>query len=428
MKVRKNIVVLGTFDTKEIEGLYLSDMIRKLGHRAILIDISLKKYEPKFLHPDFQNAKVIALMETTIEELEKMEKIHAMNLMINAAVKLLHNLLKKNEIDGIIGYGGSVGSTMAIKIMKTLPFKIPKIILTTSPQTAVHVIGHSDICVIPSVCDLSGGTSINSLEVLSLARASAAIAGMVKFKPKISKEKPIIVMSQFGVTTPHVIMAKHILEKKGYEVITFHATGIGGQAMEEFILAEKRVVGVLDATTHEIADTLIGGSCNAGPIRLTSAAKRMIPQVILPGALDMVNFRGKLPEKFKNRYFHHHTEEVILMRTSKEECEIFGKIIAEKLNNCKGPAIVIIPRQGWSAYDLNGKVMCVDFYGQPTNKQWHDPAAIEAFTLALENNLDKSKPNIQIIKVDLHINDEECATLAANLLDEKIKEQMKQKS
>jgi uncharacterized protein (UPF0261 family) len=246
---------------------------------------------------------------------------------------------------------------------------------------------------------------------------------MVEAKPVIPEEKPLILASQFGVTTPHISRAKEILERKGYEIIAFHATGNGGRSLEEMV-RDGFTVGVLDVTTHELADILVGGTCIAGLDRLTTAGKKGCPQVILPGALDMVNFYGPetVPKRFMNRRFYHHVPgRVTLMRTDRSECAELGRDMAERVNQASGPTVVIIPLRGWSTYDVAGGVLTVDYHGVPTGEPWYEPEAIRAFTEVLEELVDENKDNVEVLKVDLHINDPELVEMATSILDDMIK-------
>jgi len=421
MDIKKKIVILGTLNTKECEGYYLRDRIRKFGYETVLIDVSMKKYKSKLGKPDISNDQVAKSAKTTIDDVEATERTPAIEAMTKGATEIVKELYDAKKLDGIVGYGGGVGSTISISVLKSLPLGVPKLLVTTQPPFATQLIGPKDIIVFPSVTDMSGGLVVNRIEAIMLANAAAAISGMVEAKPVIPEEKPLIVGSQFGVTTPLVVKAKEILEEKGYELITFHATGIGGLAFEELVRSGL-VTGVLDVTTHELVDMLVGGVCQAGPDRLTSAGSRGIPQVILPGALDMVNFwAGEIPEKFRNRHFYYHTSRVVLMRTSEEECAEVGKIVAEKVNHAKGPTAVVIPMRGWSAYDIEGGVFTLDYDAKPTNKSWYNPRADMAFVEALGRFVDRTKPNVEVIKVDLHINDPKFATLTVIILDDMIK-------
>jgi len=210
----------------------------------------------------------------------------------------------------------------------------------------------------------------------------------------------------FGSTTPCVTHAKEILEKEGYEVVVFHAQGSGGRALEEFISSEN-VSGILDVTTHELADEHVGGALSAGPDRLEAAGKAGIPQLVCPGALDIIVFFGfhLIPTKYRHRHFYQHSQHVVNMKTSRKEMAGLAKKMIRKINKARGLTTIVIPMRGWSEYDIENGVTCVDVKGQALKNPWFDPLSIKVFTKTLEENLDKSNSNLRLIKADAHIND-----------------------
>jgi uncharacterized protein (UPF0261 family) len=420
---KKVIAILGTLDTKEAEAFFLRDRIRQEGCEVLIIDVSSGPSCPTLGEIDVTQEKVALAAGTSIQEVYKMERGEASETMGRGAANIIKELYSSGKIHGAIGYGGSFGVTVVSQALKALPIGFPKFIVTTSVEGAARSIGIKDVGIISSITDLTGGKTINKLEAKILTQAAAAITGMVKAKPPKIVDKPTVVATQMGVTTPCILQCKSILEEE-YEVVTFHAIGSGGRTVEALI-DEGLAVGVLDITLAEISNELVGGICTAGPERLTAACKKGVPQIICPGALDMVNFWGpktiNVPEKFKDRLFYYHNPMVTLMRVNKEESIELGKIIAEKLNLSKGPTAIFIPLKGWSSYDIKGGVKTVNYQGQPTGKEWYDPEADAAFVESLEKHLDLSKPNIDLLKVDKHINDPEFAKLLATTLDEMIK-------
>jgi len=251
-----------------------------------------------------------------------------------------------------------------------------------------------------SVVDIAG---INRLSRQILANAAGAIVGMINTDRSTAEtaDKPLIAATMFGVTTPCVTKAREILEAAGYEVLVFHATGTGGKAMEDLVKGGF-LAGVLDVTTTELADELVGGILSAGPNRLEAAAHTGLPQVIAPGALDMVNFGppDTIPQKFNSRLFYQHNPTVTLMRTTAEETAELGRIMARKLNTARGPTTVVIPTQGVSAIDKSG---------QPFDA----PDARTAWTENLKADI---SDNVPVLEIDAHINDEEFATKLAETL------------
>ena len=252
--------------------------------------------------------------------------------------------------------------------------------------------------------DIAG---INRLSRRILSNAAAAVCGMVGAPPpEAGTDKPLITATMFGVTTPCVTRARKVLEESGYEVLVFHATGSGGRAMEDLI-ADGFIAGVLDITTTELADELVGGVLSAGPHRLEAAGARGVPQVVCPGAVDMVNFgpMDTVPDRFRNRNLYVHNPTITLMRTTVEECAALGRITAEKLNRAKGPVAVLLPLKGVSAIDAEGG-------------PFHAPDADAAYIRALKDTLD---PRIPLVELDAHINDDAFAQKAADLLLEMLK-------
>jgi uncharacterized protein (UPF0261 family) len=284
--------------------------------------------------------------------------------------------------------------------MRDLPVGFPKLIVSTLAAGDISpYVGVKDITMMPSIVDISG---INRLSSEIMANAAGAVAGMVRAKrPAPTDAKPLVAATMFGVTTPCVTAARKVLESAGYEVLVFHATGTGGRTMEELVRAGF-IEGVLDITTTELADELVGGVLTAGPDRLTAAGEKGIPQVVSSGALDMVNFGTpeSVPARFAQRLFYHHNPQVTLMRTTADENAELGRILARKLNAARGPTTFILPKGGVSAIDVPGK-------------PFHDPEADAAFIRELKANL---APRITLIERDTDINDEAFAAEAANLL------------
>ncbi|CDK38551.1 putative signal peptide protein [Halorubrum sp. AJ67] len=290
---------------------------------------------------------------------------------------------------------------MATAAMRALPVGVPKFMVSTvaSGDTEPYV-GHADIAMMYSVADIEG---LNQLSRTVIANAALAVVGMISRDPDVeTEEKPTIGITMFGVTTPSVQTAREWLEAQGYETIVFHATGTGGRAMES--LVEEGVIdAVLDVTTTEWADELVGGVLSAGPERLEAAGNAGVPQVVSTGALDMVNFgpESSVPEEFADRHFHVHNPQVTLMRTTPEENAELGRIIAEKLNAATGPVTVALPLGGVSMLDAPGE-------------EFHDPEADAALFDALRDHLDD---DVELIEMDANINDEEFALALAKRID-----------
>lgn len=392
------IAVLGTMDTKGEEHAFVADLIRKRGHKVLVIDVGI--LENAKLKPDITREQVAAAADANLPELiAKHDRGEAVRAMSLGAPMILMHLANDGKIDGVISLGGGGGTAIGTAAMRALPIGFPKVMVTTlaSGNTAQYV-GVKDIVLFPSIVDVAG---LNRISRVVLSRAAGAICGMVETTPPRGEDKPIIVASMFGNTTDCVQAARQILEKEGYEVLVFHATGSGGRTMESLIEAGL-VAGVLDVTTTEWADELVGGFLTAGPTRLEAAAKTGTPAVVTPGCLDMVNFYGpdSVPSKFQGRRFYQHNPQVTLMRTSPEENAELGKILAQKLNASEGPVSVLIPKKAISVISAPGQ-------------KFHDPDADKALFEAIKSNL---RPDIEVIEMDAEINAPEFAEACARTL------------
>lgn len=397
------IAVLGTLDTKGHEHGFVAEQIRTRGHKPLLIDVGTVG-EPQ-IAPDVTREEVAALVGVDLKAIAtRNDRGEAVSAMSNAAPAILAKLQAERKIDGVISLGGGGGTAIGTAGMRALPLGFPKLMVSTlaSGNTAQYV-GVKDIVMMPSIVDVAG---LNRISRQILTRAAGAICGMVEAAvPANAGDKPVIVASMFGNTTDCVQHAKALLEDAGYEVLVFHATGIGGRTMESLI-ESGLVTGVLDITTTEWADELVGGFLGAGPSRLDAAAKNGVPAIVAPGCLDMVNFHAPetVPAKFQRRTFYHHNPQVTLMRTNAAENRQLGKILADKVSASTGPVSVLIPKQG---------VSVISAPGQP----FHDPAADQALFDAIKANL---KPGIPVEEMDCKINDPQFAEACAKRLIELI--------
>lgn len=395
----KTIAIVGTFDSKGEEFAYLKEIIEGLGLRTYTIHTGV--FEPNFV-PDVSNAEVAREAGEDMDQLaEKRDRAWAIEAMSKGIRKLVPRLYQQGKFDGIISLGGTGGTSLATSAMQALPIGVPKVMVSTvaSGNTSPYV-GTSDIMMIPSIVDVAG---LNSISTKIFHHAAFAIAGMLKFEMvKKIPEKPLIAATMFGVTTPCVTAAREYLEARGYEVLVFHATGIGGRTMESLIEAGF-IKGVLDLTTTEWVDEIVGGILNGGPHRLEAAAKHQIPQVVSVGALDMCNFGSydTVPQKFANRNLYKHNPSTTLMRTTKEENIAVGSKIAEKLNMAKGKTVLMLPLKGVSMIDVEGQ----PFYGPEEDQALFD-------TLRTSVNRDV----VEVIEMDCTINDRTFAQKAAQRL------------
>ena len=400
----KTVCIVGTMDTKGIEFAFIKAQIESTGVSTCVINTGILG-DPQ-LTPDISADEVAQAGGSSLQALrDEGDRGNSVTVMAQGAAALVAEKQAAGEIDGIISLGGSAGTTIGTTAMQAVPVGVPKIMVSTlaSGDTSPYV-QSKDICMMYSVVDIAG---INRLSRQILANAAGAIVGMVNAEAPAAatEDKPLIAATMFGVTTPCVTKAREILEDAGYEVLVFHATGTGGQAMEDLVKGGF-LAGVLDATTTELADELVGGILSAGPDRLEAAGQSGLPQVVAPGALDMVNFGppDTVPEKFSDRLFYQHNPTVTLMRTTAEETAELGRIMARKLSEAQGPTTVIIPTQGVSAIDKTG---------QPFDSP-------EARTAWIENLKAHIGDNVTVIEMDAHINDDAFAIKLVETLLENI--------
>ena len=399
------VLLVGTLDTKGVEVAYVRELLREGGVECLVVDAGVQGTPP--YRGDVTREEVFAAAGTTLAAVRSAgDRGQAVTAAARGAASLCRKLHADRRLDGVLGLGGSAGTTIATAAMRELPLGVPKLMVSTMASGQVRpYVGVRDILMLHSVVDLSG---LNRVSRVVLANAAHAMLGLVRDRVTIapSDDRPILTATMFGVTTPCVEAARAVCERAGYEVLVFHATGSGGQTMESLIL-DGVVAGVLDATTTELADELVGGTLSAGPDRLTAAATRGVPQVIGLGALDMVNFGppDTVPEKFRQRRFHHHNATVTLMRTTPQENDRLGKEIALKASAARGPTTVYIPLRGVSALDREG---------QPF---WW-PEADRALFQSLR---DWMSPHVRLVELDLHINDAEFAEAMARGLLEALK-------
>jgi uncharacterized protein (UPF0261 family) len=398
------VALLGTLDTKGAEYAFLRDRLVALGVDALLIDAGV--HAPLTVVPDVTRHEVARAAGADVDELaargDRGAAVEAMGAGAEAVVTRLH---QEGRIDGILALGGSGGSSIASRAMRALPIGVPKLMVSTlaSGDTRPYV-GAVDVTMMYSVVDISG---VNRVSARIMANAAGAIAGMVGAEAPQFEEKLLVGATMFGVTTPCVTVARERLEELGYEVLVFHATGTGGQSMEA-LARGGFLAGVLDATTTELADDLVGGVLSAGPDRLTAAGSAHVPQVVSLGALDMVNFgpRETVPAQFEGRNLYVHNATVTLMRTTPEECRELGRTIGRKLSAAAGPTVLFVPLGGVSA---------ISVAGQP----FHDATADAALRAGLAETLD---PSVEVLQRDEDINDPGFALAMADRLHELIGE------
>jgi uncharacterized protein (UPF0261 family) len=377
--------VAGTFDTKGRELQFLRQVLEKRGLRVVTVDLATSgKPSTAAVHPR-EVARHHPDGETAVFSGDRGSAVTAMALAFARFVQT------RSDIGGLMGAGGSGGTSLATSGMRALPVGVPKVMVSTmaSGDTRPYV-GPSDICMMYSVTDVQG---IHRISEQVLANAAHALAGMMAFPAAPSaSDRPALGLTMFGVTTTCVQMIVKRLEGE-FECLVFHATGVGGQSMEK--LADSGLLaGVIDVSTTEIADEIGGGVLSAGPTRLDVFARRALPYVGSCGALDMVNFGAwdTVPERYRGRNLYRHNPTVTLMRTTVDECRAIGAFLADKLNAMTGPVRFLIPEAGVSA---------IDRPGQP----FHDPDADRALFTAIEERF-RASADRKLVRLPLHINDE----------------------
>ncbi len=383
----RTILLIGTLDTKGTEYEYVRDLIRERGFGTLTMDAGVLG-EPGFA-PDITADEVAIAGGGSLAALrERGDRGEAVDVMMRGVCRLTPELHEAGRFGGVLALGGGGGTNIATAAMQTLPVGVPKLMVSTvvSADVAPYV-GIKDVTLMYSAVDIAG---LNPLSRRILANAAGAICGMVGQDVPAAEDRPIVAASMFGVTTPCVNRIRERMEKAGYEMLVFHATGSGGRSMEGLI-RDGYVTGVADITTTEWCDEVVGGVLSAGPDRLTAAGETGIPQVVSCGALDMVNFRAMhtVPEPFRGRTLYRHNPNVTLMRTTAEECREIGRRIAENLNKTTGPTVLMLPLKGVSMLDREGE-------------PFHDPEADAALFDTLRRHI---LPPVELVELDLHIND-----------------------
>ena len=394
----KTIAIFGALDTKGQEFAFLKSAIKQRGFQTLVVDTGVLG-SPTFT-PDIPHEQVASAAGVSLADLiAKNDRGEAMAAMQKGAAEIARQLYRDRKIDGIISMGGGGGTSIATAAMRALPVGFPKLMVSTvaSGDTSGFV-GTSDITMMYSVVDVAG---INRISRLIYSNAAGAICGMVAGEVVQAEDKPIIAVSMFGNTTRAVNQARQLLEAAGYEVLVFHATGSGGRTMESLI-ADGLITAVLDMTTTEWADELLGGVLSAGSTRLDAAAKAGVPQIVVPGCIDMCNFWAldTVPEKYKGRNLYSWNPNITLMRTTPDENAQLGAIFAEKLNAATGAVQVYVPMRGVSELDIEGK-------------PFYDASALPAFVNALKAKL---RSDIPVVELDMDINDPHFAEAVVNTL------------
>lgn len=394
------VVLAATMDTKSAEVALMREALEGSGLFTILIDCGILG-EPR-IKPDVSAVDIARLGGGELSELRaRRDRPFALETMTRGLKRCLSDLLDRGLVRGYLGMGGGTNTALASAAFAFLPYGIPKLLVaTTASGNTTDIVGAKDVTLIHSVVDILGtGSYLRGLIVRSAAVMNALIASSWQESSDLGKS--VAGITAFGSTTAAANRMFDLLTDADVDVVTFHARGSGGKAMEDFI-RERKIQAVLDLTTTEIADEVVGGTLSAGPGRLDAAVAMGIPQVILPGAIDMVNFGSPetIPAKFAQRTFFRHTPTTTLMRTTADEIAGIARFIARKLARASAPARIIVPLRGFSAYDEEGG-------------PFFDPDADQAFCKVLRKEL---RSDIPLIEIDAHINDPAVAEFAVQTL------------
>jgi uncharacterized protein (UPF0261 family) len=383
-------------NTKGREARYLADVLGRAGVTPWLVDLSLKADHTE--NADLAGAKVAAAAGVSWQALHQQSRQDAAAVMIEGGSRVLAEKFSKGEIAGAIGIGGANGTNLVCSILRTLPYLVPKVMISTVAGTAAvqWYVAESDIVMYPSI----GDVSLNRITRTVMEDAAMALASAVKnrtAKRNSEEQAPLVAVSSFGGTAACVDRVTERLEALGYEVILFHASGVGGKSLER-LAASGEIMGVIDVTTHELADLVADGVFSAGNGRLTAAGAAGLPQVVVPGAIDHSNlWVGQVPERCRGREFFQYNAQNLLMRTNGEEFEKLGYEIGNRLNAAKGPVRMLVPLEGFSEHT---KRCAHDLAGKETGP-WKRAEEYRLFLDSLKKHL-KAAP---VEELPLHVND-----------------------
>jgi uncharacterized protein (UPF0261 family) len=406
--LEKHLLIIATLDTKGREAAYVKNCVQKLGIEPLLMDVGI--LGAPLVTPDISRAE---LSESAGYDLDRFirekDRSGAVKVVQEGGAVIAKRLLKEGKLDGVFGMGGGTGTAVVAFIMRSLPFGLPKVVVSTVASRDVReYIGTKDIVMFHSVADLLG---FNEFIRLILGQAAHAVCGMMEQGSTLKKNRPMVAVTAYGISSNCAVLAEPLLQERGYEMIGFHANGCGGMAMEEFI-GEGWVAGVLDFTPHEIADEMFGGYCKGiGPSRLETAGRMGIPLVFAPGGLDNAVFSPfyPMPDQLRGRKRYDHDIR-FCVRMGPEEMKAFASIVGEKLNRSRGPTYVLIPKKGWSEVDKAGMEL-------------FDPEVDQIFVDHLKAILNSKIP---IEEMDAHISEPAFALRAVEVLDQMIRSSSKE--
>ncbi len=428
MGAKPRIIVAGILDTKGEEVRFLAERVRAAGGEPTVMELTVGGEEAGWA--DIGVSALLARVGKEPADLAKLPRSEAAALVAEGGRQVVQGLLEDGRLDGMLVFGGSMGTSIGSAIAASLPIGLPKLLVSTMTSGDVRpYVGTKDVAMLYPIAEVG----LNKVTRRVLNNAAAGMVGMAS-APDLAAvdEKPLIGCMMFGVTTPCVLRASKHFEDRGYDMMVNHAVGSGGRSMEELI-ADGYIVGVLDITTHEIADELLGGVLSAGPDRLTAAGRGGVPQVVSVGGLDMINFgaRDTVPERLvaeidvPGRSIYIHNPTVTAIGVTLDEVRTIGRAVGEKLSVATGPTALCVPLRGWGAVDLRVADKALGWAGPEAGPMWvSDPdhpewsARVRPFLEGLSETLDPTNTNVDVLLVDRHMNEPEFADLMAALLEE----------
>jgi uncharacterized protein (UPF0261 family) len=397
----KTIALVVTLDTKGEEARYIKELIAKRGHKVIVIDTGV--LGQALFPPDITRDQVAEAAGTTMKEVIALgDEAKAIAVMAEGAAITAQRLYSSGKLDGVVTLGGSMGTSVAMVVMKALPLLMPKLSVSTAAFTRLipQDVVSKDLTIMPTVADIWG---LNRITKRVLEHAAGAISGMVEtHREEEVSEKPLIAMTSLGGSDlKYALWAKPLLEQMGYEVAMFHTIGIGGKSYEELV-RQGAFAGALDLSMFELANYLCGG--HGAAERLEAIGERAMPVVVAPGSLNYFGWwqpLETLPPQYRDRKVRMHNPIAAQIKASADEMAAGGEFMAKKLNKALGPAVVLIPTRGFAQSDMPGAI-------------FYDPEARQAFSEALKRNIE---PKVEVIELDVHINEPEFARAAVAVLD-----------
>ncbi len=401
MNYSPTALLIATMDTKGREALFVAQCLKKKRLTVKILDAGIRGNSPVAV--DVTRKEVAAAGGKTLAEVQNIgHEGKALKVMTEGAIKCAQKLHRQKKIHGIIGLGGSMGTTLGTAVMRTFPVGLPKVMISTMASRDTRAfVGTRDILMLHSVCDLSG---LNRITKKILSNGASALAGMLRpVQPEVSSDKPLVFLSTLGTTEACAQSVRRALEEKGKEVVIFHTVGSGGAAMEEMIEQEE-VTAVIDLSLHEIADHLFGGDYDAGPNRGSVALTKGIPTILVPGNLDFL-VSGPLnmaKQQFPNRTYHVHNAAITVVRTVQKEIKDLAGAVADLANDARGPLAILVPLAGFSAFD-------------GPDGPLQDPKAPVLFAEVLKKKL---AARISLKLLPQHINDPEFARTIVDTLSD----------